>query len=233
MSVAPLRPLRLELVGVTTGEIPSIDEMNAKTIQLFDRKKRRCAYCGNFSPLLRGLEVDHLDGDHSNWSMDNIDLACHYCHAARHLEFTLRAGAILVHVDYPQAAISRLTLQCAQATHLLDIYNKIVQKGVERREHNFPDGTLGTIDYKLRRKLDRGDRAGAERTLQALDGEGIRLMFPSSYIDSGATPPPDIKEDDWAAMVGFMARQKTSSLRDNDRRSWLAEARNALIRPQR
>lgn len=231
MSLGPLRPLRLGLVGPTTGELPSLEEMNAKTIELMDRRKRRCGYCGHFAPLLRGLEVDNLDGDHSNWSPDNLELACHYCHAARHMEFSLRAGAVLVHVDYTQAAISKLTLHSMQATHFLDIYNKITQKCVERREHNFPDGTLGSIDYKLRRKLNRGDRAGAERTLRYLDEEGIRMMFPSSYINSGATPPPDIKEDDWAAIVGFMTRLKTSSLRDNDRRSWLAEARNALIRP--
>lgn len=230
MTLGPLRPLRLALVGEASGKFPAIEEMNAKTIELFERKKRRCGYCGHFSPLLRGLEVDNLDGDHSNWDIGNLELACHYCHAVRHLEFSLRAGAVLVHVDYPQAGISRLTLQCAQATHLLDVYNKLAEKGVERREHNFRDEILGSIDYKLRNKLNRGDQAGADRMLRELDEIGIRLMFPSSYIYSGAVHPPGIEEEDWNAIVGFMARQKTSNLRDNDRRGWLAEARDKLVR---
>lgn len=231
MSLAPLRYLRLELVGKTVGEFPTKEEMNAKTIALLDQKQRRCGYCGHFSPLLRGLEVDHLDGNHGNWEASNLELACHYCHAVRHLEFTLRAGAVLVHVDYPQAALSRLSMQSMQATHLLDVYDKLVEKGVERREHNYPNGVLGSIDYKIRRRMNLGDYAGAESMLRSLDNNGVRVMFPSTYINSGATPPPDVDEDDWNAIVGFMTRQKSSSLRDNDRRSWLSGARDALIRP--
>lgn len=230
MSIGQLRALRLELVGETTGELPSIEEMNEKTISLLDQKKRRCGYCGHFSPLLRGLEVDHLDGNHANWSMENLELACHYCHAARHLEFSLQAGAQLVHVDYPQAAISRLSMQCVQATHLLDVYDKLVEKGVQRREHNAPNGLLGNVDSKIRSRMARGDHAGAKRLVEAMDKGNMRIMFPTTYINSGATPPPGIKEEDWNAIVGFMTRQKSSSLRDNDRRSWLANAHTELTR---
>lgn len=229
MSVAPLKPLRLELVGHSTGGFPSQEEMNRKTIELLERDNRRCGYCGHFSPLLRGLEVDHEDGDHSNWDIKNLGLACHWCHATRHLEFSLRAGAVLVHVDYPQTGISRLTTQCAQASHLALIYDKIAQKGVDRREHNFPNGALGSVDYLLRRQINRGDVAGAQKQLEKLNADSIRIMFPSSYINPADTPPPDIKEEAWSAITGFMIRQRTTTLRDNDRRALLADTRKELI----
>jgi hypothetical protein len=218
----PLRPLTLSLVNKTSGDIPNLEDQKRLLAKLYDTKQRSCCYCGHFSPILRGLEIDHLNGDHGDFSEDNLELACHWCHAARHLEFALQAGAVLVQWDFPQDGISRLTLQAMQTTYLRAIYDDLVVKGVGRREHNYPDGHLGGLDLHLRAQLKRGDYAGANTLLTTLQADGIRLAFPRSYLNSDSPPPPAFEKTEWSAICGYYRRLQTNVLIDNERRATLA-----------
>lgn len=223
-----LRPLHLSLVGQTRGDIPSLEEQKQTLAMLYKKKARSCGYCGYFSPFLRGLEVDHLDGNHANFDEDNLELACHWCHAARHLEFSLQAGATLVLWDYPQVAISRLTLQSLQTTYLRDIYNDLIREGQLAREHNFPNGNLTELDLKLRAMMNRGDHAGAQRILDQLEGSQVRLAFPSTYLSRQEPAPATFNADEWGVICGYYERLKTNVLIDNDRRATLATQRREM-----
>lgn len=220
-----LRPLNLGLVGETKGTVPDLAEQQGVLAQLYRDKLRSCCYCGYYSPILRGLEIDHLDGNHANFADDNLELACHWCHAARHLEFSLRAGASLVLWDYPQVAISRLTLQAYQTTYLRDIYNDLIKEGEYAREHNFPDGNLTEIDLKLRAQIGRGDHAGANRLLGVLENAGVRLAFPDTYLSKQQAVPATFNQDEWHTICGYYERLRTNVLIDNDRRATLATER--------
>jgi len=54
-----------------------------------DRRLRRardggaCRFCGDPLPVMP--ESFHLDGDHADWSPDNLTTACLLCHACQHL----------------------------------------------------------------------------------------------------------------------------------------------------
>lgn len=222
------RPLHLSLVGETKGDVPDLAEQKQVLSTLFKEKNRSCGYCGYFSPILRGLEIDHLDGDHANFDPSNLELACHWCHAARHLEFSLQAGATLVLWDYPQAAVSRLTLQAMQTTYLRDIYNALITEGQYAREHNFPNGNLTDLDLKLRAKVKRGDYADAQRTLSELEGDSIRLAFPDTYLSKQQPPPASFNQDEWNIVCGYYERLRTNVLIDNDRRATLATQRKQM-----
>lgn len=226
----PLRPLQIALVGRSEGTPRSEEICSERRAALYKSRNRSCAYCGHFSPLGRALEVDHLDGNHNNWSPDNLELACHWCHTTRHLEFALRAHAVLVQWDYPQSAISRLTHQCLQAIVLRETYEKLVEEGVKRREHNFPDGSLGSIDLKLRGMMNRGDMAGANAVLNDLNGHGIRLVFPASYLNDSQQVPPEFTSEAWHAACAYYRRIHSAILIDNDRRARLAFRHRQLQR---
>jgi len=223
-----LRPLALGLVGETKGKVPDMAEQKLVLAELYKDKQRSCAYCGHFSPILRGLEIDHLDGNHANFEPENLELACHWCHAARHLEFSLRAGAVLVLWDYPQVAISRLTLQAMQTTYLRGIYNDLIAEGVYCREHNFPNGNLAEVDLKLRAQVGRGDYAGANRLLGELEESGVRLAFPESYLNKQEPMPAEFEQNEWSAICSYYERLKTNVLIDNDRRATLASRRKQM-----
>lgn len=224
-----LRPLTLNLVGETHGDIPDRDGHRKHLARLYKVKKRACGYCGHFSPTLRGLEIDNLDGNHGNFHDDNLELACHWCHAARHLEFALRAGACLVLWDYPQHAISRLTLQCLQTSYLRGLYEKLVEEGRFALEHKFPDGKVNNIDLQLRSRLNRGDHAGARRLLNDLQTEGVRLAFPDAYLSKETAAPGKFNKNDWNAICAYYKRLKTNILVDNERRVSLSNHLRELV----
>jgi len=50
---------------------------------IFRRDDYRCRFCGHHAPGWQ--EIFHLDGDHANWSPDNLATACTLCHGAQHL----------------------------------------------------------------------------------------------------------------------------------------------------
>jgi hypothetical protein len=227
-----LRTLHLSLVGETRGVVPDLVEQKKVLAKLFKEKQRSCGYCGHFSPILRALEIDHLDGNHANFTDDNLELACHWCHAARHLEFSLRAGATLVLWNYPQVGVSRLTLQALQTTYLRGIYGDLIKEGEHCREHNFPDGNLAEIDLKLRAQMGRGDFAGAQRILNEIEGSGVRLAFPETYLSKQQPIPAEFNREEWGAICGYYERLKTNVLIDNDRRATLATRRKELQRGQ-
>lgn len=213
-----LRPLSIDLVGDTKGDIPSHDEHKRLLAISYRRKDRSCGYCGHFSPTLRALELDNLDGNHADFREDNLELACHWCHAARHLEFSLRAGACLVLWDYPQAGISRLTLQSLQTSYLRGLYEKLVTEGKYALEQKFPDGKVNNIDLQLRARLQRGDRAGAQRILKELQSEGVRLAFPDAYLSRDTAAPGKFTKKEWNEICAYYKRLKTNVLVDNERR---------------
>ena len=213
-----LRHLSLDLVAETKGDIPNHEQHKQYLAQMYKKKLRSCGYCGHFSPTLRALELDHLDGNHGNFSEDNLELACHWCHAARHLEFALRAGACLVLWDFPQAAISRLTLQSLQTSYLGGIYERLVIEGRYALEHKFPDGKVNNIDLQLRARLQRGDQAGAQRILTTLQEQGVRLAFPEAYLSRDTAAPGKFSKTDWNTICAYYKRLKTNVLVDNERR---------------
>ena len=51
--------------------------------QVLRRDGQRCRFCGHLAPGWQ--EIFHRDGDHHNWSPDNLATACTLCHGVQHL----------------------------------------------------------------------------------------------------------------------------------------------------
>jgi intracellular multiplication protein IcmJ len=104
--------------------------------QVFDRDNHACRFCGHW--IIGWQDVFHLDGDHDNWTVDNLVTACTLCHAAQHLgRVTVEQELTLIWLpDVSQAALNcitrriHLTLHAhGEAAHMTD------PRSEERRVH--------------------------------------------------------------------------------------------------
>lgn len=91
---------------------------------VFQRDGHTCRFCGH--RCAEWQDVYHLDGDHTNWSLDNLVTACPLCHGLQHLGGpTVTEEQLLIWLpDVSQAALNaivrriHLTLYChGEATH--------------------------------------------------------------------------------------------------------------------
>jgi intracellular multiplication protein IcmJ len=73
---------------------------------VFERDDHTCRFCGHRA--VGWQEVFHLDGDHDNWSIDNLVTACTLCHGAQHLgRVTVEQEQMLIWLpDMSQAALN-------------------------------------------------------------------------------------------------------------------------------
>lgn len=51
--------------------------------QVFERDNHTCRFCGHRA--VNWQAVFHLDGDHDNWTLENLVTACTLCHGGQHL----------------------------------------------------------------------------------------------------------------------------------------------------
>jgi intracellular multiplication protein IcmJ len=184
------------------------DEVGREDIanQVFDRDSHACRFCGHCT--IGWQEVFHLDGDHENWTVDNLVTACTLCHAAQHLgRVTVGQELTLIWLpDVSQAALNcivrriHLTLYAnGEPAHMAE-----PPRSEERRVHaairayqglaTEAAALEGRIHTSNPRHLGAAllDLAGAdrERLLSAMGG--IRLLHRGRYLHQGRDIYPEI-----------------------------------------
>lgn len=224
MSQLELLPLKLDVVRPSEGNMPSEDDIYATMEALFRRDQQTCRYCGLYSPSASSLEIDHLDGNHTNWAIDNLVSACQWCHACHHLEFSLRAGAQLVQWDYPQVAISRVTQQIIVSGNLFESHNRMIEEGARRREHNFPGGEIGIIAAELPSLIRRGKEEEAKELIEMMEAEHIRLTFPTTGYLSATQTIPGVSPSAWTHFRRYYLGYVHNNINDADIRSRVFKA---------
>lgn len=192
-----LLPLHLDVIKPSGGQLPPEDALLEMTKRVHERDTKTCRYCGMYSPNGSALEIDHLDGDHTNWEIDNLVSACLWCHGCHHLEFSLAAGAQLVQWDYPQAACSRMAQQIIVSGNLFELYNQMVEAGVERREHNYPGGIINMLVSSLSSKIASGENVEARKILRSMEDDSIRLVYPTNQYLGAVQSIPGVSPAAW------------------------------------
>ncbi|CAM3787111.1 HNH endonuclease [Vreelandella rituensis] len=224
MSAPELLPLHLDVIRPSEGSPPSEHDLYDLMNELFLRDHNTCRYCGMYSPSKASLEIDHLDGNHGNWNVDNLVTACLWCHGCHHLEFSLNAGAKLVQWDYPQVAISRITQQIIISGSLFDSFNQMVEAGTRRREQNFPGGELAIIINDIPRLVAQGKAAKAKEYLEMMEAENIRLAFPTTEYLSEVQAIPGVSPSAWRHFRRYYIGYVNSNISDANVRAMVFKA---------
>lgn len=68
-----------ELAPSYKGGLSLIHKRRYRAILLASDKPKVCIYCGT----TEGLQVHHLDGDHKNENLNNLEWVCIRCHASK------------------------------------------------------------------------------------------------------------------------------------------------------
>lgn len=184
------------------------DEVGREDIanRVFDRDAHACRFCGHCT--IGWQDVFHLDGDHDNWTIDNLVTACTLCHAAQHLgRVTVGQELTLIWLpDVSQAALNcivrriHLTLQAhGEPAHMAE-----PPRSEGRRVHAAIRAYQGlaaeaaTLEGRIHTSNPRDlgaallDLAGADcERLRAAMG-GIRLLHRGRYFHQGRDIYPEI-----------------------------------------
>ena len=223
-SEVTLLPLHLDVIKPSEGTPPPEGELLEMTKRVHERDTKTCRYCGMYSPNGSALEVDHVDGDHSNWDMDNLVSACLWCHGCHHLEFSLAAGAQLVQWDYSQAACSRIAQQIIVSGNLFELYNRMVEAGAERREHNYPGGIIDILVSSLSRKVSDGEYAEVRRILDSMEADSIRLAYPTNQYLGAVQTIPGVSPSAWKHFRRYYINYVNENISDSNLTAKLMKA---------
>lgn len=219
-----LLPLHLDVIKPSGGEPPPEDELLRIAKTVFSRDIKTCRYCGMYSPNGSTLEIDHLDGDHSNWETENLVSACLWCHGCHHLEFSLAAGAKLVQWDYDQASCSRLAQQIIVSGNLFDLYNRMVEEGAERREHNYPGGIIDMLVASLAPKVQSGEYQEARKLLDTMEADSIRLAYPTNQYLGAVQTIPGVSPAAWKHFRRYYINYVNENISDSNLSAKLLKA---------
>lgn len=116
VSGASYTSVRLALIdeGLLDGEVSHRVNTNRLRKMLIDDGHDSCALCGiqdwMGKPLT--LHVDHIDGDNSNNSMDNLRFLCPSCHSQTKT-FGAKNGAKIKHCDCKCESVGSLCTNCS------------------------------------------------------------------------------------------------------------------------
>ena len=178
----------------------------------FERDAHACRFCGHRSD--KWQEVFHLDGDHMNWSAENLVTACTLCHAAQHLgRPAVEREAVLIWLpDVSQAALNTIVRRIhlilyahdepahvdepprseeAPVHEALSAYRALLGEArtLEGRIHTSSPRELGAALLEIAAK-------GRERPDRLLGG--IRLLHRGRHFRNGHDVYPQILSG-WAA----------------------------------
>lgn len=148
--------------------------------QILERDNFTCQHCGYYSPRHLYLEIHHKNGRPDDRSESNLEATCHFCHAPHHLGDALQRGAMLVALDMPQSAISRLArLMTRSKNHIpfkggiAELFEAAAQQACEILGGDAAYSSLRSELSKLKESPE------ALRALQSeLYTKGLRLAFP-------------------------------------------------------
>ena len=174
--------------------------------RVFDRDAHGCRFCGHCT--IGWQDVFHLDGDHENWTVDNLVTACTLCHAAQHLgRVTVGQELTLIWLpDVSQAALNcivrriHLTLYAhGEPAHMTEPpRSEECRVHAAIRAYQALAAEAATLEGRIHTSNPRDlgaallDLAGADRERLRSAMGGIRLLHRGRYVHEGRDIYPEI-----------------------------------------
>lgn len=112
--------------------------------QVLDRDNHTCAYCGFKAEKYQ--EVHHLDDDHGHNNLENLVVACAFCHIDFHLAMAgiRNAGVMIFCPEYTQADLNNLVRAI-----FIAVANKGVHEDAARTLYNGLETRASVIEESL------------------------------------------------------------------------------------